>query len=89
MKCKYCGEAIPSKLAYCPKCKRMLSDEQLTMRKEMNGYKNPYMQRLEKLNEDKLKYNLKENEEPINIKAIIYIIIILLLFILLAFIFIR
>ena len=87
MKCKYCGSALSKNVAYCPNCKRMLSDEQLQIRKELNGYNNPYMERLNKLGQDKIKYNLKPKEEPKTIKQLLVILLILLGIIVLSYMF--
>ena len=86
MKCRNCGNALSNNSAICPICGMLMTNDQLKMRKELNGFNNQYMQRLNKLGEDKLKYNLVENEEnnSSNIKAIVIITIIIVVFILIA-----
>ena len=84
LKCKHCGHALSNNSPICPHCGMLMSEEQLKRRKELNGYNNPYMQRLNKLNEERLKYKIEENEEHINIGAIIVIIAIVLIVILIA-----
>ncbi len=86
MNCNYCGHALSKNSPVCPHCKRIMSEEQLELRKEMNGVNNPYMERLNKLGRDKIKYNLFSNEQPINIKAYLVIIAIIILIIILAFV---
>ncbi len=64
-----------------------MSQEQLEMRKEMNGVNNPYMQRLEKLGFEKSKYRLDNNGEHISIKPYVIILLILLGIVIIAWIF--
>lgn len=84
MRCKYCGYALSNNSAICPHCKRLMSDEQLKMRKETNGINNPYMERLNKLNEEKIKNNLENNDKNINIKPYLIILAIIIIIGLLA-----
>lgn len=79
MKCKYCGYSLSNNSAVCPHCGMLMSDEQLKRRKELNGYNNPYMERLNKLNEDKIKNKLYENEQTKNIGGYILIVSILII----------
>ena len=78
MKCKYCGHALSNNKATCPNCGMLMTDEQLKIRKELNGYNNPYMQRLNKLNEDKIKHKLYDNEQTKSIKETLIIVAIIL-----------
>ena len=87
MHCKYCGTSLSKNSPICPKCKRIMSKDQLEMRKEMNGVNNPYMQRLEKLGFEKDKYKLANNGEHISIKPYVIILLILLGIVLIAWIF--
>ncbi len=87
MHCKYCGTALSKNSPICPKCKRIMTQEQLDMRKEMNGVNNPYMQRLEKLGFEKGKYKLDNNGEHISIKPYVIILLILLVIVLIAWVF--
>lgn len=75
MKCKYCGYSLANNSATCPHCGMLMSDDQLKRRKEINGYNNPYMQRLNKLNEEKIKNKLYESEQTKNIGGYILITI--------------
>lgn len=74
MKCKYCGYALSNNSATCPHCGMLMTDDQLKVRKELNGYNNPYMQRLNKLNEDKIKNKLYESEQIKNVGGYILIV---------------
>ena len=87
MNCKYCGYPIPKAAAICPHCKRMLTQEQLKQRKEMNGYMTPYAERIEKLQYEMHKNNIEKNEQHINIKPYALILIVLLIIILIVWIF--
>ena len=78
MKCKYCGYALSNNSATCPHCGMLMSDDQLKRRREINGYNNPYMERLNKLNEEKVKNKLFENEQTKNIGGYIIIVGILI-----------
>lgn len=78
MKCKYCGYSLSNNSAICPHCGMLMDEEQLKNRKEMNGYNNPYMQRLNKLNEEKIKNKLFESEQIKNIGGYIFIVIVLI-----------
>ena len=84
MKCNYCGYPIPKAAAICPHCKRMLSEDQLKERKEMNGHMTPYAERLEKLQYDMYKNKIEKNEQHISIKPYVIILIILLVILLIA-----
>ena len=84
MRCKYCGYALSNNSPVCPHCKRLMSDEQLKMRKEINGINNPNMERLNKLNEEKIKNNLENNDKNINIKPYLIILAIIIIIGLLA-----
>ena len=75
MKCKYCGHALANNRATCPNCGMLMSNDQLKKRKEANGYNNPYMQILDKLNKQKIENKLYENEQPKNIGGYLLIII--------------
>ena len=86
MKCKYCGYALPKNSPVCPHCKRIMSKDQLEIRKELNGANNPYAERLEKLNYDMYKNKIEENEQHINIKPYVIIILILLAILILSWI---
>ena len=79
MKCKYCGHALSNNSATCPHCGMLMTEDQLKRRKELNGYNNPYMERLNKLNEERIKNKLYESEQTKNI--INYIIIVSILII--------
>ena len=72
MKCKYCNHALSNNQATCPHCGMLMTEDQLKRKKELNGYNNPYMQRLNELNKNK--YKLEKNEEPKNVKQILIII---------------
>ena len=84
MKCSYCGYPIPKAAAICPHCKRMLTQEQLKERKEMNGYMTPYAERIEKLQYEMHKNKIEKNEHHINVKPYAIILIILLVILLFA-----
>jgi len=86
MKCRRCGYALSNNRATCPNCGTLMSEEQLKLKKEINGINNPYMERLNKLNQEKIKNNLQKNEEPKSIKQTLIIIGILLLILLVAYI---
>ena len=87
MHCKYCGTALSKNSPICPKCKRLMTAEQLEMRKEMNGVNNPFVQRLEKLAYEKEKYKLENNGDHISIKPYAIILLILLAIVLIAWFF--
>ena len=56
-----------------------MTDEQLKIRKNANGYNNPYIQRLDKLNQN---YKYKENNNvKINIVGIYVAIVLIMMFI--------
>ena len=74
MKCKYCGYALSANSATCFHCGMLMTDDQLKRRKEINGYNNPYMERLNKLNEEKIKNKLYESEQIKNIGGYILIV---------------
>ena len=78
MKCKYCGYSLSNNSATCPHCGMLMTEDQLKKRKELNGYNNPYMQRLNKLNEEKVKNKLYESEQIKNIGGYILIVIALI-----------
>ena len=63
-----------------------MTQEQLEIRKELNGVNNPYMERLEKLKYDMLKNKVEKNEQHINVKPYFVILLIILLIILLVWI---
>lgn len=86
MKCRRCGHALSNLRATCPNCGTLMSEDQLKLKKEINGINNPYVQRLEKLNKDKLKYKIEENEEPSNIKQLLVILLIIVLIVIIAYI---
>lgn len=75
MKCKYCGFALATNSATCPHCGMLMTQDQLKRRKEINGYNNPYMERLNKLNEEKIKNKLYNNEQTKNIGGYLFIVI--------------
>ena len=79
MKCKYCGYSLSNNSAICPHCGMLMDEDQLKRRKELNGYNNPYMNRLNKLNEDKIKNKLYESEQIKNIGGYILIVIVLII----------
>ena len=79
MKCKYCGYSLSNNSATCPHCNMLMTDEQLKRRKELNGYNNPYMERLNKLNEEKIKNKLYEKEQIKNIGGYILIVAVLII----------
>ena len=79
MKCKKCGHALSNNSVLCPFCGTLMTEEQLKRRKELNGYNNRYIERLNKLNEDKIKYKLEENEEPKNIGSSFIIVLIIII----------
>ena len=85
MKCKYCGFALSNSSATCPHCGMLMTEDQLRRRKELNGYNNPYMERLNRLNKEKEKYNLEEEKEPKNINGLLLIIGILVVILIIAF----
>ena len=82
MKCKYCGHALANNSATCPHCGMLMTEDQLKRRKELNGYNNPYMERLNKLNEEKIKNKLYENEQVKNIGSYILLFIVIIIVIL-------
>ena len=75
MKCKYCGYSLSNNSATCPHCGMLMTQDQLKRRKEINGYNNPYMERLNKLNEEKIKNKLYNNEQTTNIGGYLFIAI--------------
>ena len=79
MKCKYCGFALSNNRATCPHCGMLMTQEQLKTRKEMNGYKNPYMEVLDKLNKQKIENKLYENEQPKNVGGYLIVAIAIIL----------
>lgn len=83
MHCKYCGTALSKNSPICPKCKRIMTKEQLDIRKEINGVNNPYMERLEKIKYDMFKNNIEKNEQHISVKPYIIILTIILVIVLL------
>ena len=60
MHCKYCGSSLWKLSNICPNCGRLITNEQMKLKKEINGYNNPYINRLNELNkkeyENKGKY---------------------------------
>ena len=86
MKCKYCGYSLSKNSPICPHCKRIMTEEQLEIRKELNGVNNPYMERLEKIKYDMFKNKIEKNEQHISIKPYIIILAILLFILLLVWI---
>lgn len=86
MRCKYCGHALSNNQATCPNCGMLMTEEQLKRRKELNGYNNPYMQRLNKINEDRIKHKLYENVQTKSIKEMLIIVAIVLCVIIIAII---
>ena len=78
MHCKYCGHALSNLSAICPNCGMLMSNEQMKMRKEINGYNNPYVQRLNKLNEN-FKYKEPNNGKNNIMESAIFITIILMI----------
>ena len=71
MHCKYCGSSLSNLSNLCPNCGRLISNEQQKIKKDMNGYNNPYVQRLNELNKKEYETNNKANN---NIKGIVIII---------------
>ena len=86
MKCRKCGHALSNNRATCPNCGTLMTQEQLRLKKDINGINNPYMERLNQLNKEKIKNKIEENEEPNNIKQMLIIIAIILLLLLLGYI---
>ena len=78
MHCKNCGHALSLNSAVCPFCGMLMSSEQMKRRKEINGYNNPYMQKLNKINKDSYKYKLDKNENTSNIGAMIFIVVVII-----------
>ena len=81
MKCKYCGCSLSKLSSVCPNCGRLMDFEQMKLRKEINGYNNPYVNRLNELNKKEYR---KEGKVNTNFKGIATILIILLIVILVA-----
>ena len=75
MKCKYCGYALANNSATCPHCGMLMTEDQLKKRKEINGYNNPYMQKLNQLNKEKIENKLYESEQTKNISGYLLIVI--------------
>lgn len=86
MHCKNCGHALSLNSAVCPNCGMLMTEEQMKTKKEINGYNNPYMQRLNEINKDSSKYKLNQNEKNINISAILMIMVVLVIIIVFAII---
>lgn len=82
MKCKYCGYALANNSATCPHCGMLMTEEQLKRRKELNGYNNPYMERLNKLNKEKIENKLYESEQIKNVGSYLLIAIAIIVVIL-------
>ena len=83
MHCKYCGASLSNLSSVCPNCGRLITKEQQRIKKDINGFNNPYIKRLNELNKKEYrKENIKDNK----IKGILLIIIILLIILLIAII---
>lgn len=78
MQCTHCGHALSNNSAICPNCGMLMTPDQLKMRKDFNGYNNPYVERLNKLNQNML-YKKSENEETSNIGAALLIVFIIII----------
>lgn len=83
MQCKYCGHALSNISAICPNCGMLMTQEQMKMRKEFNGYNNPYVQRLNKLNQN-FKYKESNNGKNNSMESAIFITLILVIVIIIA-----
>lgn len=83
MNCKRCGHALPSNNAICPNCGAMMTKDQLSIRKEINGANNPYMKRLEEIKNRNI---MNKSEEKSNTNIVGYAIFILGIILLLAII---
>ncbi len=86
MKCKHCGYALSNNSPLCPHCGMLMSEEQLKRRKQINGYNNPYMERLNELNKKKIDDNIEEQKKVNTIKADLIILGIVIIIIILAII---
>lgn len=81
MNCKYCGASLSKLSSVCPRCGNLITEEQQKIKKEINGFNNPYINRLNELNKKEYrKENIKDNK----IKGVLFIIIVLLIIILIA-----
>ena len=84
MHCKNCGHALSNNSAVCPNCGMLMTDDQMKRRKELNGYNNPYMQRLNEIRKNNLKYKLEQNDDTNINGAVIFILLGLLIVIIIA-----
>ena len=83
MHCKYCGSSLSNLSNVCPNCGRLITIEQQKIKKDINGFNNPYVNRLNELNKKEyINNNIKNNK----IKGIALIIIIILLIFVIAII---
>ena len=81
MHCKYCGASLSNLSSICPNCGKLITSEQQKIKKEINGYNNPYVKRLNELNKNEYR---KEFNKDNKIKGYLIILSILLIVILLA-----
>ena len=71
MHCKYCGAALSKLSNTCPNCGRLMDSDQLRLKKDMNGYNNPYVSRLNELNKKEYRKEHNENNSIIGIAVIL------------------
>ena len=61
MQCRKCGYSLSNNRATCPNCGTLMSQDQLRLKRELNGANNPYMERLNKLKKEKKKKKIEED----------------------------
>ena len=83
MHCKYCGSSLSNLSNICPNCGRLMSNEQLKIKKDINGYNNPYVQRLNELNKKEYETNNKVNNSIRGIAIIIITLLVLIVIVIL------
>ena len=79
MHCKYCGASLSNLSSVCPNCGRLMDSDQLRIKKEINGYNNPYVQRLNEINKKGYREEHKVNNNRIGILLIIGLLLIVLI----------
>lgn len=78
MHCKNCGHALGSRDAICPNCGALMSNEQLKIRKSINGANNPYIKRLEEINKKNAMYKTEERSDTNNVGYAIFVVLMLI-----------
>ena len=86
MHCKYCGCSLSKLSNVCPNCGRLMDSEQLKLKKDINGYDNPYVNRLNELNKKEYRKEHKENNSIMGIAIILGVMLFIIIMAIIVFV---